>query len=221
VIQIIFKRLKFATLEPPNGLTLRQRSSLVLGRCSFRISLSRLRFVVVFFTTSMPMPEQDLDFRHNRFLPSPFQSESELLYHWRFIANQFILTTSPLRLTTSNFIFRLNTCRYSPYTRTTSSLTIGWVCRLQLLLVLASAVIFRSESSETDDHILLSQIGDSPNLEGQVPIFISLRNRVARLYAQAPGSIFVASYDSQGYGGGIRPRLHTGSFQSFALTFVK
>jgi hypothetical protein len=24
-------------------------------------------------------------------------------------------------------------------------------------------------------------------------------------------SLFVASYDSQGYGGGIRPRLHTGS----------
>jgi hypothetical protein len=25
-------------------------------------------------------------------------------------------------------------------------------------------------------------------------------------------SLFVASYDSQGYGGGIRPRLHTGGF---------
>jgi hypothetical protein len=33
---------------------------------------------------------------------------------------------------------------------------------------------------------------------------------VARLYPRALGSIFVASYDSQGYGGGIRPRLHTG-----------
>jgi hypothetical protein len=27
--------------------------------------------------------------------------------------------------------------------------------------------------------------------------------------SQALGSLFVASYDSQGYGGGIRPRLHT------------
>jgi hypothetical protein len=27
---------------------------------------------------------------------------------------------------------------------------------------------------------------------------------------QTLGSLFVASYDSQGYGGGIRPRLHTG-----------
>jgi hypothetical protein len=30
---------------------------------------------------------------------------------------------------------------------------------------------------------------------------------VARLYPQALGCLFVASYDSQGYGGGIGPRL--------------
>jgi hypothetical protein len=71
-------------------------------------------------------------------------SESELLYDWRFTANQFVLATSPLRLTTSNCIFRLNTYGYSPYV--TSSLTRGWICRLQLLLVFASAVILRSES---------------------------------------------------------------------------
>jgi hypothetical protein len=33
---------------------------------------------------------------------------------------------------------------------------------------------------------------------------------VAQLYHQALGSLFVASYDSQGYGGGIQTRLHTG-----------
>jgi hypothetical protein len=33
---------------------------------------------------------------------------------------------------------------------------------------------------------------------------------MARLYPQALDSLFVASYDSQGYGGAIRPRLHTG-----------
>jgi hypothetical protein len=38
----------------------------------------------------------------------------------------------------------------------------GWVCRLQLLLALASAVILRSESRGTHDHILLSQIRNSP-----------------------------------------------------------
>jgi hypothetical protein len=71
---------------------------------------------------------------------------------------------------------------------------------------LASAVILRSESRGTHYHILLPQIRDSPNLEGQVPEFISPRNKVSRLYPQALGSLFVASYDSQGYGGGIRTR---------------
>jgi hypothetical protein len=90
--------------------------------------------------------------------------ERKLLYDKRFTAHQFVLVTSPLRGTTINFIFQLNTCCYGPYV--TSSLTRGWVCRLQLLLVLDSAVILRSESRGTHDHILLSQIRDSPNLEG-------------------------------------------------------
>jgi hypothetical protein len=50
---------------------------------------------------------------------------------------------------------------------------------------------------------------DSPNLEGQVPVFISSpRNRVAQIYPWALGSLSVASNDSQGYGGGILSRLH-------------
>jgi hypothetical protein len=113
------------------------------------------------------------------------------------------------RLTTSNFIFQLNTCGYSPYV--TSSLMRGWVCHLQLLLVYASAFILRSESHRTYDQLLLSQIQDSPNLEGLVPVFISPRNRVARLYPQTLDSLVVASCDSQGYSGGILPRLHTGA----------
>jgi hypothetical protein len=47
----------------------------------------------------------------------------------------------------------------------------------------------------------MSQIRDSP-------VFTSPRNRVAQLYPQALGSRFVASYDSQGYSGGIPTRLH-------------
>jgi hypothetical protein len=61
------------------------------------------------------------------------------------------------------------------------SASLSWVCHLQLLLVLASAVIFGSESRGTRDHILLFQIRDLPNLEGEVPVFISPRNRVAQL----------------------------------------
>jgi hypothetical protein len=88
------------------------------------------------------------------------------------------------------------------------SLTRGPICHLQLLLVLASAVIYGYESGGTQDHILLFQIQDFPNLEEQVPVFISPRIRVTHLYPQVLGSLFVASYDSQGYSGGIRTRLH-------------
>jgi hypothetical protein len=42
------------------------------------------------------------------------------------------------------------------------SLTRGRVCRLQLMLVLASAIILRPESRGTCGHILLSQIRDFP-----------------------------------------------------------
>jgi hypothetical protein len=80
------------------------------------------------------------------------ESEPQLPYDCRFTDNQFALVTSPLRLTTSNFIFQLNICGYSP--GVTSSLTRGSVRRLQLLLVLASAVILGSECRGTQDYIL-------------------------------------------------------------------
>jgi hypothetical protein len=59
----------------------------------------------------------------------------------------------------------------------TSSLTRGRVCHLQLLLVFASAVIIRSESHETNDHILLFRIDTPLPPEGQAHVFISPTNR--------------------------------------------
>jgi hypothetical protein len=38
----------------------------------------------------------------------------------------------------------------------------GWVCRLQLLLAFANAIILRSEPRGNPDHILLSHIRDPP-----------------------------------------------------------
>jgi hypothetical protein len=61
---------------------------------------------------------------------------------------------------------------------------------ITIAAALASAVILRYESPGTHDHILRSQIRDSPNLEDQVPVFISLRNKVDRLYPQALGFPF-------------------------------
>jgi hypothetical protein len=72
----------------------------------------------------------------------------------------------------------LRTCWYEAL-----SLTSERVCRLQLLLALASAVII------------------VPSPVGLATIFYCLRFET---------SLFVASYDSQDYGGGIRPRLNTG-----------
>jgi hypothetical protein len=46
-------------------------------------------------------------------------------------------------------------------------------------------------------------------MEDQVPIFMCPSDRVAQVYLQAPGSLFVTFY-TQGYGGGILTHLHTG-----------
>jgi hypothetical protein len=89
------------------------------------------------------------------------------------------------------------------------SLTRGHVCFLQLLLRLVSAVILESEYRGTQDHILLPQIRNSPNLEDQIPMFTSPKNKVAQLYPQALDSFLIASYDSQGYGGGGIPPAST------------
>jgi hypothetical protein len=83
------------------------------------------------------------------------------------------LGAKPLETHDHNF-FQLSTCGYSPYV--TSPLTRGWVCCLQLLwsfwgLNLAGLMT-----------IFYCLRLDSPNLEGQVPIFISSRNRLAQLY---------------------------------------
>jgi hypothetical protein len=93
----------------------------------------------------------------------------------------------------------------------------GWVCRLQLLLDLTSPIIHRFEYRGAHDHILLSQIRDPPIRRTRSRIYTS-RNRVVELYPQALGSLLVASYDSQGYGGGIPPRLHTGLIH-FSVSF--
>jgi hypothetical protein len=78
------------------------------------------------------------------------------------------------------FFFQLSTCGHNPYV--TSSLTRGRVCRLRLLLALASAVILKYESRGPHDRFRVSQIRDCPNLEGQASVSISCRNRVDRLY---------------------------------------
>jgi hypothetical protein len=56
--------------------------------------------------------------------------------------------------------------------------------RMGLYLKVAAGLrqrgLFGSQSRGTHDYILLPQTSDSPNLEGQVLVFISPRNRVAQ-----------------------------------------
>jgi hypothetical protein len=65
-------------------------------------------------------------------------------------------------------------------------------------------------SREEPVTILNCLIWDSANLESQAPVFISPRNRMAQLYPRPLGFLYVAFYDSQGYGGDILTRLHMG-----------
>jgi hypothetical protein len=68
------------------------------------------------------------------------------------------------------------------------SLTRGRVCNLLLNCFWAlpeQSLLSRSPAELTA--LFCCLIWDSPNLEGQVPVFISLRNRVAQLYPRALG----------------------------------
>jgi hypothetical protein len=80
-----------------------------------------------------------------------------------------------------------------------------------LLLPLASAVILRSEFRGTCDHILLSQIQDSPQPVGPGPCIYEPSDRMAQSYPQVLNSLFDVSCDSPGYCGCIQTRLHAGT----------
>jgi hypothetical protein len=75
---------------------------------------------------------------------SKSKSKSKLLYDWRFTANQFVLASSPLRLTTRIIFPQLNPCDISPYV--TSSLTRRWICLLWICL--ASRQVYISHMYE-------------------------------------------------------------------------
>jgi hypothetical protein len=134
-----------------------------------------------------------------------FTSKSKFSYDWRSVRQSVLVSSTHLELS-PRFLLLSVACLLM---RGPSS-TREWVCRLQLLLVLARAVILVSQSRRIHDHILQSHIRDSPNPEEQVPAFIYPRNRVAQLYPQVLGSLFVASCNSQGCGGCILTHLQAG-----------
>jgi hypothetical protein len=71
-----------------------------------------------------------------------------------------------------------------------------------VLYIIFSAVIPWSEPRRTHNHTSLSR------LRLRSPSYIA-RDRLAQVYTQAQGSLSIASYDSQGYSGGIQSRLRS------------
>jgi hypothetical protein len=125
---------------------------------------------------------------------NPLKSKTKLCYDQRSVGQSVLVSNAPSGAQDQIFVTvrHLWVCWCEA-----PSLTSGRVCGWQLLLALASAIILGFESCG-NDHILLSHFRDSPNLEGQVHVFISNRNRVAQLTPQTQSSHFVASYGLQG-----------------------
>jgi hypothetical protein len=82
------------------------------------------------------------------------------------------------------------------------SMTRGWVCRLKLLLVLASAIILGSQS--------LGTVSDSrlPHPVGPVPRIYISQEQGDPVVPPSANFLFVAFDDSQSYGGRVRTSLH-------------
>jgi hypothetical protein len=100
--------------------------------------------------------------------------ESELLYDWRFIANQFVLAPSPLRLT--------------------------------------ARILFFSSIEHLRSYSLYNILSDE-RMGLSFTITAGPRQRIRSRVRVYWDSLSVASYDPQGYGVGIWPRLHMGGIR--------
>jgi hypothetical protein len=151
---------------------------------------------------------------------SQSQSQSQLLYDWRFISNQFVLATSPLRPTTSIFLTE-HLLLYSLY-NTFSDDGMG------LSFTIAAGPRQRSHSRVQFPrdlrHILLSQIWDSPNLEGQAP-YLYTQEQGGPVIPPGTGFPFRILLRLAGLRWSIRTRFHavytTQIFTSLPLNVLK
>jgi hypothetical protein len=135
--------------------------------------------------------------------PSPSEEIKSKLSHNRRSVGQSILVSGQYLGSATNIPFTVMEIQLR-------QLPVCYYETARALLGIASAVWLWSVSLGTHEHILLSQPWESPNLEGTVPVSISLRNRTAQLYPLPLGYLFVTSYDSQCYCGGIPAHLHKG-----------
>jgi hypothetical protein len=141
------------------------------------------------------------------FLLMPAKKKSKLYYDRRSVG-QSLLVSSPHFGPNTGFFLLSGSCEFvdvgPPFWREDGS--VVYSCCWS-----SPALSFLGPSPAELTTVFYCQIQDTPNLQGQAPIFISPRNRVAQLYPEPVGSLFVASNNWQGYGGGIRTRLHIGN----------
>jgi hypothetical protein len=139
-------------------------------------------------------------------------SKSMLCYDRRSVDQSVLVSSTHLGLTT-RFLLLSGSCGFVDVGRSLwrEDGSVVYNC------CWTSPVILGSESRGSSDHILLPQIRESPNLEGQFTVFISPRNKVAHFEPQTLGSLFFASYDSQGYGGRYSNLRRRGVLNRFSL----
>jgi hypothetical protein len=141
-----------------------------------------------------------------RYLPSDMKLN--LIYDRQSVGQSVLVSGSHLEPMTkfllSDWQLRVSWCG-------APSLARGWVCNLlvQLPLGLARAVTFGYKSYRTHDHFLLSHMR-LPQPREPGPCTYIPQEQGGPVIIPGTGFPFVASYDSQGYGGGILTRLHTG-----------
>jgi hypothetical protein len=123
-------------------------------------------------------------------------TESGLLYDWGFTANQFVLAPSPLRPTTNIF-------------STEPLCNIFSDERMGVLFTIAGGSRQRSHCRVRV--MTIFTVSDSRLLQpgGPGPCIYIPQERSGPVIRAGTGFHFVVSYDSQGYSGGIRARLHT------------
>jgi hypothetical protein len=141
-------------------------------------------------------------------------SKSKLLYDWLSVSqsvSQHVLVSSTLVWLATRYYFLSECCCLK------FAVLFLWDAlsdeRTGLQFALQS---LNGPSRSEPAAILYCLIWDSTNLKGQVPVFISPRNRVTQLCPRALGSLYVVSYDSS-----LDSRLSRRFLQTASRKFCK
>jgi hypothetical protein len=111
-----------------------------------------------------------------------YKSKSKLFYDRRSVGQSALLSGHHLGPVTIFFFLEIVFRQLQVCYCGVPSLSRGRAYNLQLLLDLASAVFLGSQFRRTHGLFFLPHIWGSLHLEGQVPLFVSPRNKLTKLY---------------------------------------